>query len=51
VLHCLSRLRKKVAGEPRDQRRDARMLKTEGMSEVWVAELEEGEVGEGHVVH
>ena len=29
---------------------DARMLETEGMSEVWVTELEEGEVGEDEVV-
>src|SRR6202790_3456158 len=29
---------------------DARMLQTEGMAEVWVAELEEGEVGEDDAV-
>src|SRR6202163_4204087 len=29
---------------------DAQMLKTEGMSEVWVTELEEGEVGEDEAV-
>jgi molybdenum cofactor cytidylyltransferase len=29
---------------------DARMLETEGMSEVWVTELEEGEVGEDDAV-
>src|SRR3982074_2563295 len=29
---------------------DARMLETEGMSEVWVTELEEGEVGEDEAV-
>src|SRR6202140_2313130 len=29
---------------------DARMLATEGMSEVWVTELEEGEVGEDEAV-
>jgi molybdenum cofactor cytidylyltransferase len=29
---------------------DARMLETEGMSEVWVAELEDGEVGEDQAV-
>src|SRR5260370_36813188 len=29
---------------------DARMLKTEGMQEVWVTELEEGEIGEDEAV-
>src|SRR5690349_3212031 len=29
---------------------DARMLETEGMNEVWVTELEEGEVGEDEAV-
>jgi molybdenum cofactor cytidylyltransferase len=29
---------------------DAQMLETEGMSEVWVTELEEGEVGEDEAV-
>src|ERR1700690_1664998 len=29
---------------------DARMLQTEGMNEVWVTELEEGEVGEDDAV-
>ena len=29
---------------------DARMLETEGMSEVWVTELEDGEVGEDEAV-
>ena len=29
---------------------DARMLETEGMKQVWVTELEEGEVGENDAV-
>src|SRR5260370_22697533 len=29
---------------------DARMLQTEGMREVWVTELEEGEIGEDEAV-
>src|SRR5260370_34114847 len=29
---------------------DARMLETEGMSEVWVTELQDGEVGEDEAV-
>src|SRR5260370_13490373 len=29
---------------------DARMLQTEGMHEVWVTELEEGEIGEDEAV-
>jgi len=38
------------ASQAQPQREDARMLEAEGMNQVWVTELEEGEVGEDDAV-